>query len=132
MLFRSILLTLSFAGAAGAALASGSYGGPQPGSTYDRIPQADPVYEKGKAIFNGKLTDYGAVKFCVNTSADSAAQRVTRKTLKPYRGVAPSELASHLYDCATPDRMATDVLSRGDLIAMIHFLDKRYKLKLRR
>ncbi|MEO0424680.1 MAG: hypothetical protein AAF184_20250 [Pseudomonadota bacterium] len=112
--------------------ASGSYGRPPVDSVYDGVAQADPIYELGKAVFNGKLRDYGRIKFCVGDPGASAGDRVNRKTLKPFRGAVPGTLASQLHDCDSPEVGASELLARSDLVAMLHYLDVRYRLKLKR
>lgn len=114
------------------AYASGTSGGfndqtrPEP-----RI--VDPTYERGKAVANGKIRDYGKAKVCVLPANEEAkGGKLKRKTLKPYRSVDVNVFATRLYICDQPELKAGEALESGDFLAVIYYLNKRFKLKLTR
>lgn len=128
MAIHKLLLALVLTSVTSVAFASGSYGG---GRTQAPPPRpVDTVYEHGKAVFNGKLADYGKIRFCVSAPGASSGARVNRKALKPFVGGSASDLASNLHNCDDPGQQIVDTLAQNDLTALLHYLNKRYNLGL--
>ncbi|MEO0973278.1 MAG: hypothetical protein AAFX85_09295 [Pseudomonadota bacterium] len=101
--------------------------------TYGRSParDVDPIYEQGKAVFTGQLRSYGRISFCVRTPGSDTGTRVTKQSLKSFKGATKAELADSILDCDAPERPARDVLASTDLVAVVHYLNTRYRLRLR-
>ncbi|WP_086931784.1 hypothetical protein [Agarilytica rhodophyticola] len=92
----------------------------------------DPAYEYGKALFKGRNKKYKKVKFCtVSEEAESGVTKIKGKTMKPFRKSTYQKVASTLRNCAQPDQAAHQLLTNDDLFALVYYIDKRYRLKLK-
>jgi len=106
------------------ALASGPYLGDADGN------KVDFSYEHGKALYSGRMPSVGKIKFCV-PKGDKFV-KVKRKTLKPYVGGDFESLGYSLVNCDKPDERIVDRMGEQNTGFVLHYLDKRYKLKLKR
>lgn len=118
--------TLALVGAA--ADASGSFGRSQ--QLPERQRQVDPLYDQGKAVFKGRVRDYGKLKFCVADPQSGELAKLKGKTVKPFREGDVNDFAASLYNCEMPEQQIAGLLTRDDLVAVVYYLNKRYKLKL--
>lgn len=128
------------------AVASGGYGG---SGTTGTVRQTDPVYEHGKAIYKGRIKQYSTFSYCLiaekpaalaTDNNDSIADepnidtvsvvKIKSKTIKPYKGVSYQALADQLVNCDKPDQKAFGYLQKKDLVSLVYYLNKRYRLKL--
>ncbi|UTW46515.1 hypothetical protein KFE80_06485 [bacterium SCSIO 12696] len=114
-----------------AADASGGYGG----SSRQNFPnpqtrQVDPAYERGKALVAGREKSYGSLRVCIDHAKTGEPSKVKSKHVKPYKKGAALSFANQLYNCESPDQKIIDVYARNDLAALIHYFNKRYKMKL--
>ena len=124
-------LALAFSIAPVSASGSGGSVGGFPTSQAPSVPRpVDRTYEAGKAIFNGKISRYRGVEFCISAAEVGAVRGVGRGTLKPFKRGPANALAAQLTDCADPARPAASFLEGADLRALVHYLDKRYALRL--
>jgi len=106
------------------ALASGPYLGDADGNKIDF------AYEHGKALYSGRIPSVGKIKFCVPKG--NKFVKVERKTLKPYVGGDFGNLGNSLVNCDQPDERIVDRIGESNTGFVLHYLDKRYKLKLKR
>lgn len=90
----------------------------------------DQAYEAGKSIYTGRNEVYGKLKFCINDTASAEKAKVTRKTLKAYKGTNIQEFAANLYNCDAPEQQIYKQLDSEDMNLVLYYLNKRYKLKL--
>ncbi len=113
----------------GSAMASGSLGS---GSSFpDRpIKQVDPFYEHGKALVKGRVRDYGKIRYCLRAPNSDDGRKLGGRSAKQYREDTAQNLALALYNCDVPEQNIADVLQRDDLLAVLHYLNVRYKLNL--
>lgn len=87
----------------------------------------DLIYEQGRAITAGRVAVYAGVKFCVESG--QGWQPLNPRSLR--RFTTRNELLSSLYDCAPRGmRRLMDVMMPADLEAVVHFLDRRHRLRL--
>ena len=94
--------------------------------------QTDPVYEHGKAIYKGRVSSYKDISVCILSETDEAGfSKVKSKTIKHLKSTSYNEVAKNLVTCDDKDQLVFNLLSRNDTIALIYYLDKRYKLKLK-
>ena len=113
--------------------ASGS-GGYSGGSSFPSGPSprpVDAVYEHGKSLVSGRNKTYGKMKICINHSESGESQKIKRKYLKPYKQGSALDFANSLHNCQSPEQKVTEVYARNDLAALVHYYNKRYKLKLK-
>ena len=113
--------------AMGSVQASGGFGG-NAGRLQTQV--VDPLYEEGKAVFNGKTSRHGKIDYCVRVPGSSEVEKLRRKTLKSFKRSKVREFAESLHDCNMPDRKIAEVLGQEDFRAIIYYLNKRYRLKL--
>lgn len=113
------------------AFASGSVGpsvGRGFGGSYDGT---DPVYEQGKAVFKGRIKEYGKVKYCLaSDDSETGAVKIKRKSMKRYKEQRVQELLKDLRFCDEESGALLQVLSREHLQYLVYYLNKRYRLKL--
>ncbi|MDM3871305.1 hypothetical protein QSV34_08050 [Porticoccus sp. W117] len=110
---------------------SGGYGGG--GNSFPQRSQPRPVdaaYERGKALFRGREKSYGDVRVCMSDSETGEAIKVKKKLLKPFKKGKALDFANTLHNCNVPEQKIVDVYARNDLAALVHYFNKRYKLKL--
>ncbi len=127
----TLLFTFMVSDIAIASGSSGVYGGGSSrssGSVGSSSSRTDVTYEHGKSIFKGRNRRYGKLKYCIDNGEE--LEKVKRGTLKPYKSGSAELLADKLYNCEMPEEKISDILSRNDLISMLYYLNKRYKLKL--
>lgn len=97
----------------------------------NRSAQVDTYYEHGKTIFKNRKSTYPDFSFCIASELDeSIATKIKRKNMKFLKETSVQTVAENLVNCDQPDQLALHVLNRDDLIAVIYYLNKRYKLKL--
>lgn len=107
--------------------ASGSYGGS--GSYNNRtVKNVDQNYENGKAIYTGRKTGVEKFKYCVDVEGELKPLR--RSSLQNYKRADAQVFADSLYDCDSPDKKIVNQLSRGDMLYVLYYLNKRFKLYL--
>ncbi len=128
--FCLVMIAMLIAGN-GAALASGSASGGF-GQTDVRVQarQTDPLYDEGKAIYKGKKRGIGKIKYCLSEPETGELGKLRGKTVKPFRKGSVEAFAGSLVNCEMPDQQIATVMTRDDLIAVIYYLNKRYKLNL--
>ncbi|MEM1092636.1 MAG: hypothetical protein AAGI67_19770 [Pseudomonadota bacterium] len=92
--------------------------------------QVDPLYDQGKAVFKGRVRDYGKLMFCVVDPESGELAKLKRKTVKPFRDADATNFAASLYNCEMPEQQIAGLLTRNDLVAVVYYLNKRFKLML--
>jgi len=93
-------------------------------------PKPKPVdtrYEYGKTIYQGRATNIGKIKFCVNDG--EAISPVKTSTLRPFKRTSVRNLTSNLYNCETSQK-ASETISSKDLSYIVYYLNKRFRLRL--
>ena len=120
----SILLSSPFAAASGG-YGGGGYGGSS-SSSYTP-PPVDERYEYGKALFKGRVRNIKSVKLCMDYKGKQ--KKMSKKTLKPYKGRNRDEVISKIYVCNSSDTAFTDVFQRSEQLDILYYFNKRYKLK---
>lgn len=124
--------------------ASGGYGGGgggyRGGGDLGRRPtsRTDTVYERGKRVARGRAASNRGFKVCLAKEVDAGAEiasvreaeALNRRSLRPYRDGRRASLVEHLVDCKDVDVLARAELSTTDMDALVHYLNKRFKLDL--
>lgn len=121
LLISGLLIT----GAAHAS-GSGSYG--SYGTDDRQTKQVDEAYEYGKAIYKGRVKSIGKINFCLDQGDQLI--RAKRGSLKGYTGGSFQQLANELVNCKNPDEQIITKIGEQKTRFLLHYLNKRYKLKL--
>ena len=112
--------------------ASGGYGGGYGGGNNFPVQQTDPVYEHGKAVFKGRISAYKDIDFCIITTNDELGfAKIKRKTIKHLKKTSYQKVAENLVSCDSTKQLIYQLITREDMAAVIYYLNKRYKLKLK-
>ena len=90
----------------------------------------DKTYEYGKAIYLGKHKDYPKTKYCVRTQKGGDIVSIKSKTLKEYKKEKYHVLLQSLYSCGKPEQPLYKTMDAKVLLAIIYYLDERYRLRL--
>lgn len=109
---------------------SGGYGGGSFPSTPRQPKPVDVVYEHGKSLNSGRNNTYRDVRVCVTDEKTGKLSKVKKKHLKSFKKGSAQELATVLLNCNQPDQKISEVYKQSDLSALIHYFNKRYKLRL--
>jgi len=68
------------------------------------------------------------ISYCV--TAGDVKLPVKSKSIKPYKKTTYDNLAQNLYNCDKPDSLVANELSRDNLLYVLYYLNKRYRLNL--
>ena len=100
------------------------------GDRSNRVPSrtVDQNYEYGKAVLKGKIDGLATYQYCVNHEGTSAP--LSRKVLKPFKTLEYAVLAQALVDCERPEVKLVEEVGAHDFQYVLHYLNKRYRLKL--
>lgn len=123
LLLSGLLLIAAPAHASG----SGSYGGYS--TDNQKSKRVDETYEYGKAIYKGRVKSVGKISFCL--AQGDQLFRAKRGSLKGYSGGSFQQLANDLVNCKNPDEQIIAKIGEQKTRFLLHYLNKRYKLKLR-
>ncbi len=107
------------------ASASGGGGFGNNGYSSQRI---DQQYELGKSYFKGRLADGSRLEYCVKTNSDLV--KLSRRSVKQFKQGSTSAFVDSLYNCNNPDQRIADLVSQEQGQAILHYLNKRFKLRL--
>ena len=115
----------------------GGYGGGRGFDYGGSRERTDPAYERGKKVAKGRAPSARGVKVCVAVSSEESdedgklvAKKLSARTLRPLRETSPTAVAKRLVDCGDVTAPAGELLSLRDLSDLVHYLNKRYKLRL--
>jgi len=124
-LMAAICLTAGLVIASPQLLASG--GGGSFNSSSGR--SIDKTYELGKSFYKSRQADGSKLAYCVQTGDD--LKKLSRRTVKPFKNGSVSKFVDSLYDCADPNTKIADVVPESQGDAILYYLNKRYKLRLK-
>jgi len=90
----------------------------------------DQAYELGKSVYNGRQDGIPKLSYCV--TVDDEKKRLKRRTIKSYKNTTFSNLAANLHNCDIAGNTIKAELPRDEFLHVLYYLDKRYKLNLKR
>ncbi len=123
-LTASFLTIVMLGTTAGLAQASGG-GGFNQGFSQRKV---DKLYEEGKSYYKARVDNGDVLSYCVKTGEELT--KLSKRSLRALRGSNSQTLASSLYNCNKPEQSVVEVVGQEKMPAVIHYLNKRYKLKL--
>ena len=136
MFSRNVILVLTVLLFSSKALASGSYSGgdfSRGGSNYTApspVPQpVDQAYEYGKSLYFGRFKGK-VISYCINRNEISSP--VKRSSIRSAKGVSFTQLGDLLHNCENTGQTMSSILNKNQLNAVAYYLNKRYRLNLRR
>ncbi len=95
----------------------------------------DEVYSLGESIYTGRYKKHRGLGLCLNMSrgADepATAVRPSHKLLKQFVEVPILVLTTRLVDCEHPTSQLALILSPNDFRALVHFMNQRFRLRLK-
>ena len=91
----------------------------------------DEAYELGKSVYLGREQGVPSFSYCI-TTAEGEKKKLRRKTIKSYKNTTFSKLAINLYNCKALDNHIKTGLPKSEFLHVLYYLDKRYKLNLKR
>lgn len=92
-------------------------------------PSVDRLYEEGKSYYKARLADGTRLEYCIK--GDSGLVKLSRKSVKSFKKGSSTEFVNSLYSCADPNLKIADVVSANQGDAILYYLNKRFKLKLK-
>jgi len=95
----------------------------------------DSVYALGKSIYMGDGQRVRGLTVCLSVYEKDddgpRAVRISRDVLKPFKGRPVIALATRLVDCEAPSSQVALLLDRVEFRALVYFLNKRFRLRLK-
>ena len=113
----------------GSSIVSASGGGGIDSNNTSTQPRVDRLYEEGKSYYKAKLADGTRLEYCIKS--DNGLTKLSRKSVKPFKRGSSTEFVNSLYSCADPNLKITDVVSANQGDAILYYLNKRFRLKLK-
>lgn len=113
-----------------AAFASGGFGGG--GSSYsspEPAQRVDQAYEYGKSLYFGRVKGQ-VISYCIVSKGESTP--IKRSSIREARGLSYAELGNALHNCSDIQQSMASILNDSQLNAVAYYLNKRYRLRLRR
>ena len=106
-------------------LASG--GGGSFGSTNSS--RVDKQYELGRSFYKSRQANGSQLKYCVQSGSE--LKKLSRRSVKKFKNGSVSAFVDSLYSCADPNLKIADLVPVDQGNAILYYLNKRYKLRLK-
>lgn len=91
--------------------------------------KVDKQYELGKSYYRAAQADGTRLEYCVK-DGDSLT-KISRRSVKPFKSGLVSNFTDSLYSCADPSMKIFDVVANDQSDAILYYLNKRFKLRLK-
>ena len=108
------------------AMASGGGGFGQGGYSQKKV---DQQYQLGRTYYKAKQADGSTLTYCIK-KGDSVS-KLSRKSVKPYKRGTVSAFVDSLYSCDNPELTISELVDDNQGEAILYYLNKRFKLKLK-
>lgn len=86
-------------------------------------------YALGKSYYKTTQADGSRLEYCVH--GDNGLLKLSRPSVKRFKHGPASRFVDSLYNCANPAAKITDTVPEEQSDAVLHYLNKRFKLGLR-
>lgn len=95
----------------------------------------DGAYALGKSIYMGRGRKGHRLRVCLSVrngvDEDPDVVRLSRRVLKPFKDRRVIELTTRLVDCENPESQVALIFDRTEFRALVHFMNKRFRLRLK-
>lgn len=108
------------------AFASGGGGFNTSGFSQKKV---DQLYELGKSYYKARQANGTRLEYCVKNG--DSLKKISRRALKPFKKQPASTLINNLYSCSNPSLKIADAVADDQGEAILHYLNKRFKLRLK-
>ena len=92
-------------------------------------PKVDKQYELGRSYYKARQPDGSKLKYCVKS--EKGLKKLSRKSVRPFKKKLKSQFFESLYSCNKPQNRIVDLIAEGRSDAILYYLNKRYRLKLK-
>ena len=89
----------------------------------------DKQYELGRSYYKSRQANGSQLKYCVRSGDD--LKKLSRRSVKQFKNGSATAFVDSLYSCEDPNLKIADVVPDGHGDAILHYLNKRYKLRLK-
>ncbi len=89
----------------------------------------DQQYELGKAHYKSGKVDGARLQYCLKTA--DGLKKLSRKSVRPFKRGPASDFVASLYSCDNADLRISEVIDEEQGQAVLYYLNKRFKLRLR-
>ncbi len=107
-------------------LLASSGGGSFGSSNSSRV---DKQYELGRTYYKSRQANGSKLKYCVQTGDE--LKKLSRRSVKQFKNGSASDFIDSLYSCTDPDLKIADLVPADQGDAILYYLNKRYKLRLK-
>ncbi len=124
---KTLTIVIPVIGLLFAATVSASGGGGfSSGASSKRV---DQQYELGKSYYKARLADGSKLEYCVKS--DSDLKKLSRRSVKQFKKGSAADFVAALHNCADPNQKIADLVTDEQGQAILHYLNKRFKLRLK-
>lgn len=125
---QKLIAIIAFSAIALSPLAVASSGGgfDQSGFSQKRV---DQQYELGRAYYKASQADGTQLEYCVKNG--DSLKKLGRRSVKPFKKGPASDFIASLHSCADPSLKIADAVGDEQGQAILYYLNKRFKLRLR-
>jgi len=89
----------------------------------------DQQYELGKSYYKSAQPNGDKLKYCVQSGDE--LKKLSRRSVKPFKNGPVMKFVESLYDCSDPNTKIADIIPDAEGDAILYYLNKRYKLRLK-
>lgn len=89
----------------------------------------DQQYELGKSYYKSRQADGSRLEYCIKNG--DKLKKISRKAVKPFKKGPASGFINSLYSCTDPSVKIADVIADNQGDAILYYLNKRFKLRLK-
>lgn len=123
------LTVISLAAASMLLIANASFASGGGGFGENSVHTVDQQYELGKSVYKSRLPDGSKLAYCVKT--EKGLKKISRRAVKPFKKGPASAFVNSLYNCQQPNVKIADLITGDQGSAVLYYLNKRYKLRLK-
>jgi len=89
----------------------------------------DKQYELGRSYYKSRQANGSQLKYCVRSGDD--LKKLSRRSAKKFKNGSVSDFVDSLYSCEDPNLKIADLVPSNQGDAILYYLNKRYKLRLK-
>ena len=89
----------------------------------------DQQYELGKSYYKARQADGTQLQYCIKDN--DSVKKLSRRSVRKFKNAAATDFVNSLYNCAAPDQKIVDLVNEEQGTAVLYYLNKRFKLRLK-